>query len=219
MFPFAPSIEPYKSAQTFIPEDPMIMIEQAWSDQVPVIFSNCSNEGLMIHKETLKDPFLITNLKDRFHDMVPLDLGGNERESQTSKQMGAALKKFYFGYTEPEMANIGAFEDVRYSVRLIRNCNILTKFIFQLMADQQFNYGTYRAIKMRIAKANTADTYLLRFDFDSNVMNFMRYMFAGRKSRGTCHADDCNFIFKTCITPKLSHSTPEFKTIDRFVIL
>lgn len=112
MFCFAPSIEPYKSAQTFIPEDPMVMCEHAWSDQVPVIFSICSNEGLLIHRETLNNPLLINNLIDRFHDMVPLDLGGNERESETSKQMGAAFKKFYFGYTQPEIANISTFENV-----------------------------------------------------------------------------------------------------------
>lgn len=112
MFPFAPSIEPYKSAQTFIAEDPLAMCEHAWSDHLPVIFSSCSSEGLLVHKETKKNPNLITNLKNRFHDMVPLDLGGDQRESQISKQMGAAFKQFYFGFTEPDMANIATFEDV-----------------------------------------------------------------------------------------------------------
>lgn len=113
LFPFAPCVEPYKSAQTFIPEDPKILCENAWSDQIPVIFSGCSHEGLMIHKATKKQPSLITNLIDRFHDMVPLDMGGDQRDSQITKQMGAAFRKFYFGYTEPEMANIATFEDVR----------------------------------------------------------------------------------------------------------
>lgn len=88
-----------------------------------------------------------------------------------------------------------------------------------MMADKQFTHGTYLSIKSRVSKPNAADTYLLRFAFDSNVMNFMRYLFAGRKVRGTCHADDCNFIFKNGITPHLPTHSPEFKTIDRFVII
>lgn len=87
-----------------------------------------------------------------------------------------------------------------------------------MMADKWFNFGTYKTIQNRIAKPNAGDTYLLRFDFDSNVMNHMRYMFAGRKVYGTCHADDCNFIFKACITGNISEKSLEFQTIDRFVI-
>lgn len=95
-----------------------------------------------------------------------------------------------------------------------------SKFVLiylQMLADKQFHFGTYNAIKKRLAKPNAGDTYLLRFAFDSTKMNFMRFLFAGRKVRGTCHADDCNYIFKNCITPRLSESSPEFKTVDRFV--
>lgn len=87
-----------------------------------------------------------------------------------------------------------------------------------MMSDKWFNYGIYRAINQRNAKLNCADTFLLRFDFESNVMNFMKYMFAGRKVRGTCHADDCNFVFKTCITPNVSTNSPEYQTMDIFVM-
>lgn len=116
MFPFGPAIEPYRSEQTFIPEDPVLMCDHAWSDQLPVIFSACSSEGLLMHKETKKKPRLITNLVDRFQDMVPMDLGGSQRDSPTSIRMGAAFKKFYFGYTEPALSNIATFEDVSYII-------------------------------------------------------------------------------------------------------
>lgn len=112
MFPFGPSIEPYKSSNTFIPDDPVIMCDRAWSDHLPVIFSACSGEGLLVHKATKKNPILINNLATRFHDMVPLDLGGNQRESHTCLQMGAEFKKFYFGFTEPGLANIDTYQDV-----------------------------------------------------------------------------------------------------------
>lgn len=113
MFPFGPSVEPYMSAQTLIPEDPKVMCEHAWSEHLPVIFSACSGEGLLVHKETKRKPVLINNLATRFHDMVPLDLGGNQRESKECVRMGEAFKKFYFGLTEPELANIATYEDVR----------------------------------------------------------------------------------------------------------
>lgn len=113
MFPFGPVVEPYKSAQTMIPEDPVVMCEHAWSDHLPVIFSSCSGEGLLVHKETKRRPVLIHNLVTRFHDMVPLDLGGDQRESLECVRIGAAFKKFYFGLTEPEIANLATYENVR----------------------------------------------------------------------------------------------------------
>lgn len=113
MFPFGPTVEPFKSAQTMIPDVPEIMCQHAWSDHLPVIFSACSGEGLLVHKETKRKPFLINNLVTRFQDMVPLDLGGIQRESAECLRMGAAFKKFYFGYTGPEIANISTYLDVR----------------------------------------------------------------------------------------------------------
>lgn len=85
------------------------------------------------------------------------------------------------------------------------------------MADKLFYHGIHRAIRHRLTRPNAGATYMLRFDFDSNVMNFMRHIFAGRDVSGTCHADDCNFIFKSCVNPRLAEDSAEYKTIDNFV--
>lgn len=86
-----------------------------------------------------------------------------------------------------------------------------------MMADKLFFHGIHRSLKHRISRPNSGDNYFLRFDFDSEVMNFMRFIFAGRDVKGTAHADDCNFLFKNAISPHLSKHSDEFQLIDRFV--
>lgn len=86
-----------------------------------------------------------------------------------------------------------------------------------MMADKLFFHGIFRAMKHREARPNSGNSYYMRFDFDSNVMNYMRFIFAGRDVSGTCHADDCNFIFKNCVNPNLSKHSIEYQTVDRFV--
>lgn len=96
-------------------EHPLIACDHAWSDQLPVIFSTCSDEGLLIRNITKEVPFILNNLADRFQDMVPLDLGGDNRESEICKKNGETFKMVYFGLTEPMKQNISAFEGVIYS--------------------------------------------------------------------------------------------------------
>lgn len=66
---------------------------------------------------------------------------------------------------------------------------------------------------------HVAPTYLLRFDYDSEVMNLSKFMFAGRGIKGVCHADDCGYLFKNCITSRISNDAKEFKTVDRMVYI
>lgn len=51
--PFSPVLEPYESPQCFIREFPSKIMGTAWSKHVPVIFSLCSDEGLLFYKSKL----------------------------------------------------------------------------------------------------------------------------------------------------------------------
>lgn len=221
MFTFGPKVEPYRSAQCFIEADPALLSRRPWSRAVPVIFTACSNEGLLVHKATIKNVKLIENLEERFQDMVPLDLmttaadGGElaARDDAAVVAVAAEFRRFYFGEASMTLAQLERFE--------------------QMMSDKLFLHGIYRAIRLRLEAAQqpaaeldvadgteadeAAPTWYMRFDVESKILNLTKFMFAGRDSRGACHADDCHFLFKTCIHPTLAESSPEFVAIDRFV--
>lgn len=215
MFTFGPKVEPYRAEQCFIDADPVQMCRRPWSRTVPVIFTACSNEGLLVHKATQKNVKLIENLEERFQDMVPLDLmaGGvlADRDGREAATVAAAFRRFYFGDAKMTLSVLDRFE--------------------QMMSDKLFLHGIYRAIQLRLAaaaavtqetdasetEAAAAPTWYMRFDVDSKQLNLTKFMFAGRDSKGACHADDCHFLFKTCIHPSLAEGSPEFVAIDRFV--
>lgn len=202
MFTFGPKVEPYVAEQCFIGEDPVRMCRAPWSGNVPVIFSACSNEGLLVRKATQRSKRLIENLEERFQDMVPLDLMGGvqgDRDGAVAKEVARAFRSFYFADAQMTLAQLVPFE--------------------HMMCDKLFLHGIYRAIQMRLAAGGEANTWYLRFDMDSKVLNLTKYMFAGHDARGSCHADDCHYLFRTCIHPALAEGTAEFEAIDRFVSL
>lgn len=50
LFPFGPVVEPYESAQCFLPKDPKVLFANAWSKQVPMLIGCCSDEGLLFYR-------------------------------------------------------------------------------------------------------------------------------------------------------------------------
>ena len=111
MFPFGPKVEPFTSKQCFLPKDPKELCEKAWSKGMPLIISGCSDEGLLVYKETKKHAHRLEGLSAAFERTVPFDLE-TDRTSNRCKELGAALKKFYFGYTELSMATIDSYVKV-----------------------------------------------------------------------------------------------------------
>lgn len=131
MFPFGPAIESFISKQCFIPKEPIEMCRHAWSSKMPAIFTACSGEGLLLYRSIIIDfikynqfffnsiNFLVTKKKssllskiaDNFEALVPFDVEPN-RTSIQCKELGQVYKKFYFGYTEPSLANIDTYIQV-----------------------------------------------------------------------------------------------------------
>ncbi len=48
--PFSPVIEPYESEHCFLNKDITELFRSAWSKDIPVIVSSCSEEGLLAYK-------------------------------------------------------------------------------------------------------------------------------------------------------------------------
>lgn len=50
MFPFGPVRESYVAPMSMISSDPAQMSQNAWSHQMPTMFSACADEGLLLYK-------------------------------------------------------------------------------------------------------------------------------------------------------------------------
>lgn len=52
------------------------------------------------------------------------------------------------------------------------------------MGDKLFWHGIHRTILSRQSFPDAGPTYLMRFNFDSDVMNIARHLFAGKNVKG-----------------------------------
>lgn len=47
---FGPSVEPYVGEQSFLTQNPKILIRNCWSRNIPLVMGFCSEEGLLFYK-------------------------------------------------------------------------------------------------------------------------------------------------------------------------
>lgn len=107
------------------------MCEEAWSRQMPIMLTGCSDEGLILyggiltqqqfnfyhkkcvflHLETVKSSSKLARLGKSFEKTTPQDLE-SDRTSENCKQIGAKIKHFYFGFTEPSLTTIDSYMKV-----------------------------------------------------------------------------------------------------------
>lgn len=52
------------------------------------------------------------------------------------------------------------------------------------MGDKIFWHGIHRALLSRLSFPDAGSTYFMRFDFDSPIMNYAKFVFAGRDVKG-----------------------------------
>lgn len=170
-FPFGPQVEPFKSAQCFIPERPVQMSRKAstWNKGIPLMIGGCSNEGLFLYRTTKAIPNALEKLNNEFERVVPGMLEPN-REGEHCLKLGAAIKEKYFGDTPVNDAGLFTY--------------------LQMIGDNWFWHGIHRTVCSRLANekqnAKAAPTYLYRFDFDSQVQNHSKFLFAGKGIKGMC---------------------------------
>lgn len=195
LFAFGPVVEPYVSAQCFIPTAPLKMIQNPWSVEIPILIGGVSEEGLFAYKGATSNPILFEHLGD-FEHYVPLELD-IARDSPKGKEFGRRLKEFYYHDEKPSLANIETF--------------------INIVSDQLFWHGVHRTILSRLSKKNSGHTYLYRFNVDSPTQNHYRVIMCGETVRGVCHADDLSYIFKNDYCVPLKPDSIEMITIQRMV--
>lgn len=92
-YAFAPIIEPYKTANTFIADEPIELTRRAWSNEIDMLIGGTSDEGLMYLEYIRAAPALLKNLK--LENMVPTELSLDD-EDPLRKRFADELRKAYF---------------------------------------------------------------------------------------------------------------------------
>lgn len=52
------------------------------------------------------------------------------------------------------------------------------------MGDKIFWHGIHRTLLSRLSFPDSGPTYLMRFDFDSLIMNYAKFVFCGKGPKG-----------------------------------
>lgn len=194
MFPFTPVIEPYLSKNCMIPKDPVEMAKTSWSNEIDILFTGTSFEGIIRGIVNVKAAVAYLNKNPAcFVPLLDLNLKSTD---PIARELGIRLKNLYFptGIESPE-ENREAY--LRFS----------SEFLFW--------HAIYRGILSRIKHAK-GSTYLLRFDVNGEL-NFVKQMNNCKQYKGAAHADDLFHLFKTIVADVPDKDSKEFKVIDRMV--
>ncbi|CAH1180434.1 unnamed protein product [Phaedon cochleariae] len=184
---FAPVIEKPNST-AFITKHPIEIITSGEYNQVPMIFSYCSNEGLLT--EVMNSLAIATG-------RTPKELGLESfiyremnvaQESEVSKEICRMLSDFYN-----------------------RDDNVHDKYM--LDSDYYFVAGIIAAV-MNHAKTNHNPVYLYRMSFNGN--NSFKKLFQLDEYPGASHGDDLPYIFLFSILSATNLGEGETNTIRRF---
>lgn len=110
LFPFTPVVEPYVTATTFLPEDPVLMGRKAWSNDIDCLIGGTSAEGVLMSMfsrgqpptEGIKPAHEFLDKPESFTLTRELGLNlSDANDKRVAAKYGERLRKFYFGDSLP----------------------------------------------------------------------------------------------------------------------
>lgn len=113
---FGPVIEPYKSKDSIISEEPLEVLKKTWSNDIPLMIGGTSFEGLLFYPEVTRRKATLAEVGD-CENLLPGDIN-IERHSVEAKEMGLRIKKAYFGNDECKPETIMKFLEVSFCMIL-----------------------------------------------------------------------------------------------------
>jgi carboxylesterase 1 len=190
---FVPVIEPYQTINCIIPMHPSELVKVAWSNDIDVIFTGTSFEGLF--RAALREKAAVEYLKNPAY-FLPLTELNLRPEDTKAKELGLKIKNLY--YDDGEQLSLENHEKfLRYS------------------SESLFWHGIYRAMLARFKYAR-GKTFLLRFDVDAE-RNYFKFVKLCNHMKGASHADDLFYLFHNNFTEIPPKDSIEFKVIERMV--
>lgn len=194
LFPFGPVVEPYKSKDSVLADDPIEVLKNTWSNDIPMMIGGTSFEGLLFYPEVIRRKATLDEVGD-CENLIPSDIQV-EHNSPEEKEMGLKIKKAYFDEEECSYKNIMKFLEIE--------------------SYREFWHPIYRTALNRLQYAK-APTYIYRFDFDSPDANAIRNILCGSEVRGVCHGDDLCYLFRFIFSHRLTVDSPEYNVTKAMI--
>lgn len=198
---FGPTIEPYRTENSFIPEHPMLMAREAWSNEIDCMIGGCTNEGLVMSMEfNLRHKYsTLDNLRNFPNYFAPFLETGLTIDDPKAVEFGKIIKKAYYGFTEPSKTNIDGY--------------------YYFVGDYYFWLGIYRALLSRAASNGKGKTFLYRFDVVTEL-NFFKKFVKAEDHPGAEHGADVGHLFRGSMLPATaSINSVEFDNIKRCIAI
>lgn len=174
VIPFGPTVEPFQTAGAFLEDDIPTLVRNAWGNEIPILIGGTSKETLEMLPFIRAMPETIEMFAN-FENYIPRELA-IERGSDESLRFAERLKSAYYGRMTPSVTNVDG---------------IMTVF-----ADLNVWHPAHRTIQYRM-RANSAPTYVYRFDADSqnNVVKGLMAPEIVQFYRQPAHGDDVSHLF------------------------
>ena len=103
-FAFGPTQEPYETEGTFLIEDLLPMVQNAWGNEIEFMLGQTSNEVLGVAITLRAVPDFLPAFAD-FQNYIPRQLDV-ERNTEKSLKYAEMIKRTYYGILEPTITNI-----------------------------------------------------------------------------------------------------------------
>lgn len=135
-FAFAPHIEPYTSAKTFISERPIDLLRSAWSNDIDILIGGTSDEGLM-YLETLRDmPGILASFQ--LKNAVPVEITTLSSDDPIRLRFAEKLRETYYSSSQDSSSQDGSINnDGSPSKDELAFCKVSFFFIFLLSSKEK----------------------------------------------------------------------------------
>lgn len=105
LFTYGPSIETYRTETCIIDKYPDELLSESWGNEIPILISGTSFEGLMMYGRLYMTPFLITELENSRQHLLPLVLKQNY-SMDMQKDFAKRIQELHFGDKPFSLASI-----------------------------------------------------------------------------------------------------------------
>ena len=196
--PFGPTSELFETEGIFLKANVFDLIENAWSNEIPLLTGMTSMESLTGVNDLRASPRLFAGFIN-FENFIPLELGV-ERNTSKSRKYAEMIKNVYYPVFEPTISNIDGMLFVRLT--LMFSYNLLQFFIifdslFQLFSDNDLWFPTLLTARYRLRAGNKSPTYIYRFDAETDY-DIVRNLDSGFEFyRYPSHGIDMLHLFKS----------------------
>lgn len=198
VIPFGPTIEPFNTNGVFLNDQIPTLVQNAWGNNINMLIGATSFEALAMLPILRTFPEIF-DMFANFESYVPRELNVS-RDSEESKKYAEMLKETYYGKLASTMTNIDG--------------------ILFVGADNYVWFPAHRTVRYRLESGSTAQTYIYRFDADSEN-NVVKNLTLGLELyREPVHSDDFAHLFKTILhRPLTDMNEVSYNTLQLMVSL